>query len=105
MKHAGWLFGAVLLVQQAAPARLAVPVEPVTAIVDALRSHDVVAMGAGQTGSRLDQQSGPNRRVQTVFINSQFQVGGVGRQAGEAGYARSDGGHHQIANIMAFFPV
>jgi hypothetical protein len=52
MKQAGWLFGAVLLVQQAAPAPLAVPVEPVTAIVEALRSHDVVAMGAGHGEER-----------------------------------------------------
>ena len=52
MRHSGWLFGAVLLVQQTAVLRLAVPVEPVRAIVDALRSHDVVAMGAGHGEER-----------------------------------------------------
>jgi hypothetical protein len=74
MKHPGWLFGAVLLVQQTAAPRLAVPVEPVVAIVDALRSHDVVAMGAGQAeartrlGSRsfVIQSSHGDRRTATV---------------------------------------
>ena len=52
MTHSGWLLGAVLLVQQTAAPQLAVPVEPATAIVDALRSHDVVAMGAGHGEER-----------------------------------------------------
>jgi hypothetical protein len=50
------LVGVVLMqaprIAQAAPPRLAVPVKPVTAIVDALRSHDVVAMGAGHGEER-----------------------------------------------------
>jgi len=33
--------------QQGAPPRPAVPVEPITAILEAFRTHDVVALGEG----------------------------------------------------------
>ena len=45
------LFGAPILARQSAPPRPLIPVEPVTAILEAFQSHPIVALGEGPHGN------------------------------------------------------
>jgi hypothetical protein len=63
MKHVGWLFVAALFLAQTAPARPAAPVEAVTAIVEAFRSHRVVAVMAGHGEARNAPRFHPHLRA------------------------------------------